>query len=64
MYHVFYTNMGFKSEETFDSIAEALGYGKSKGFEFSVLDVNGATVAHLTAFGGVHYAPGIRKENN
>jgi hypothetical protein len=38
---------------------DALDYGKSKGFEFSVRDANNATVAYFTTFGGVHYAPGV-----
>lgn len=59
-YEVFWTNHGYKSDESFDTLPDALTYGKSKGFEFSVLDANGATVAYFTTFGGVHYSPGYR----
>ncbi len=60
MYSVFYTNLGYGSEETFDTIDKALNYGRLKGFEFSILDANGSTVAYYTTFGGVHYAPGVK----
>jgi len=58
-YGVYWTNFGYKSDESFDNVQDALTYGKSKGFEFSVLDVNGATVAYFTTFGGVHYTAGF-----
>jgi len=62
MYTVYWTNHGFKSEDAFDTITQALDYGKSKGSEFSILDSNGATVAYLTTSGGVHYTPGVKEE--
>lgn len=58
MFGVYWTNHGYRSDEEFNTVPEALTYGKSKGFEFSVLDANGATIAYFTTFGGVHYFPG------
>ena len=59
MFGIYWTNFGYKSDEEFDTMKGALDYGKSKGFEFTVLDANGATAAYFTTFGGVHYAPGV-----
>ncbi len=55
MYEIYWTNHCYKSDESFNTVKEALTYGRSKGFEFSVLDANGATVAYFTTFGGVHH---------
>lgn len=60
MYSLYWTNHGYPSDEEFNSIGDAIDYGKSKGFDFSVLDANGANVAHFTLFGGVHYTLGTR----
>lgn len=36
MFQVFFTNFSYFSQETFTSFDEALTYGKSKCFEFSI----------------------------
>ena len=59
MFGIRWTNFGYDSGEEFDTLKGALDYGKSKGFEFSVFDANGAVVAYFTTFGGVHYTPGV-----
>ena len=62
MYGVYYTNHGCKSDEEFHTVADAISYGKSKGFEFSVTDANNATLAWWTTFGGTHYSPAYKPE--
>jgi hypothetical protein len=37
-YRVFWTNHGYFSSDTFVTLADAVAYGKSKCFEFSVFD--------------------------
>ena len=36
MYEVFFTNFGHAAGEAFDTLKEAVAYGRSKGFEFTV----------------------------
>jgi hypothetical protein len=36
MYEVFFTNFGYADQQPFDTLKEAVEYGRSKGFEFTV----------------------------
>ncbi len=36
LYTVYYSNFGYYSQERFATVEDAIEYGKSKGFEFSV----------------------------
>lgn len=37
MFYIFFTNLGYYSQETFSELDQAIRYGRSKGFEFSVV---------------------------
>lgn len=50
-YRIFWTNMGYYSQEEFTSLADAIAYGKSKCFEFTVHHA-GEILASWTVFGG------------
>jgi hypothetical protein len=53
-FKVFWTNMGYYSQEDFSTLADALAYGKSKCFEFAVHH-NNDVVAAWTVFGGTRH---------
>lgn len=36
MYELYWTNFRYLSDDVFDTLDEAIAYGRSKGFEFSV----------------------------
>lgn len=48
---VFWTNMGYFSAETFDTLAAADAYAKLKGFEATFFQA-GQIIASRTVFGG------------
>jgi hypothetical protein len=45
MFSVYYTNHFYSAAETFATMEQAVEYGKSKGFEFSVRQQGGNVVA-------------------
>lgn len=36
MYELYFTNFGYHADDVFDTLGEAIEFGKNKGFEFSV----------------------------
>lgn len=53
MFRIFMTNFGYWRDETFETLREALDFGKSKGFEFSVANPIGDLVASWSPIGGI-----------
>jgi hypothetical protein len=54
MYTVHFTNFGYRSSKEFDSVDEAVQFGKDKGFEFNVQ--NGSlVVASWSPIGGLRF---------
>jgi hypothetical protein len=49
---VHFTNFGYFAEATFETVDAALEYGRSKCFEFSVIDTRGTVVASWSPIGG------------
>jgi len=58
-FKVFWTNMGWYSQEEFGTLADALAYGKSKCFEFAVHH-NDNVVAAWSVFGGTRHYQEVR----
>ena len=54
MYKVYYTNHFYFSSHRFDSIKDALTWGKKTGMEFTVHH-HGAIIAGYSTFRGVTY---------
>lgn len=40
-YEIYFTNFGYFHEQTFDTIDEAVEFGKERGYEFSVHEFPG-----------------------
>jgi hypothetical protein len=36
MYEIYFANFGYYSDDVFDTLGEAIEFGKNRGFEFSV----------------------------
>ena len=53
MFTVYYTNHGYSAQDTFSTVEQAVEYGKSKGFEFSVWSADKNLMASWTVFGGL-----------
>jgi hypothetical protein len=55
MFQIYYTNFQYNADELFETIQEAIEFGKSKGFEFQVYLKN-KLVAYAEGFSlNVHY---------
>lgn len=52
MYEVYKTNFGHFYDPYFNTVEEAINYGRERGFEFSVHEVNGGKM--------IGYASGAR----
>jgi hypothetical protein len=55
MYEIFFTNFGHAAGEAFDTLKEAIAYGRSKGFEFSVF----YTTDYVNEMVGYAKGPGL-----
>jgi hypothetical protein len=55
MYEIFWTNHGYTAHEVFDTLKEAVAYGRSKGFEFSVF----YTTDYVNEMVGYARGPGL-----
>lgn len=52
MYRILWTNFGYFAQQQFDSLEDAVEYGKSKCFEFQVY-YNRDLIGWWTVFGGL-----------
>ena len=55
MYRIFFTELECFADARFDTVAEALAYAESLGFEATAHDWNGGCCASWTPFGGTTY---------
>lgn len=51
---VYFTNHGYYAEQTFETLDEAIAYGKRHHFDFSVQDEDGLRVGY-GVFSGLRY---------
>lgn len=54
-YSVYWTNMGYSSQEQFDTAEAAIKYAKSKGFEATILDSNNDVIASWGYIAGTRW---------
>ncbi len=60
MFKIFWTNMGYYSQEEFTTLDAAISYGKSKCFEFSVHQA-GEVLAAWSVFGGTRHFTAVSR---
>ena len=53
MYKVYWFNFDNFAIDSFDTVTEAINYGKSKGFEFAVYDDTNNTIATWSPISGL-----------
>ena len=56
MFRVYFTNFGYFAERTFSTVTEALQYGRSVHFEFSVHGPNGIEAVWSPIYGTKIYS--------
>jgi len=59
VYSVYWTNHGYESERCFDTVDDAVAYGKSEHFCFHVTDHHGTVYCAWDPIGGLRKFDGI-----